>query len=173
MYIKAEASFWTAEEIDLTIDLNDWDSLTNNERYFVSHIFTFFAASDGIVNEKFGGVNFAVEVQSAEARCFYGFQIAVENIHSETYLLLVDTYIQDQKEKAHLLSAIETVPCVHKKAYWSYNYVCGPTSCSFMPEPGPNYTQHYRFRYVYFVPIPTYESDAGITIAGMFYKIDL
>ena len=130
MYKKAEASFWTAEEINLTSDLNDWDSLTNNERYFVSHIFTFFAASDGIVNEKFGGVNFAVEVQSAEARCFYGFQITVENIHSETYSLLIDTYIQDQKEKAHVLSAIETVPCVHKKATWALEW-CYANNVSF------------------------------------------
>merc|ERR1711935_1072963 len=129
MYKKAEASFWTAEEIDLACDLNDWDSLSNNERHFVSHILAFFAASDGIVNENLAG-NFTTEVQSAEARCFYGFQIAVENIHSETYSLLIDTYIKDQKEKTHLLNAIETVPCVQKKAQWALQW-CDPNNASF------------------------------------------
>ena len=108
MYKKAEASFWTAEEIDLAEDLKHWESLSSNERHFVSHVLAFFAASDGIVNENLAQ-NFATEVQSAEARCFYGFQIAVENIHSETYSLLIDTYIKDQQEKTHLLHAIETV----------------------------------------------------------------
>lgn len=129
MYKKAEASFWTAEEIDLAEDLKDWDGLTNNERHFVSHILAFFAASDGIVNENLSG-NFATEVQSAEARCFYGFQIAVENIHSETYSLLIDTYIKDQKEKMHLLHAIETVPCVQKKANWALQW-CDSNNASF------------------------------------------
>ena len=129
MYKKAEASFWTAEEIDLASDLNDWDSLSNNERHFVSHILAFFAASDGIVNENLAG-NFTTEVQSAEARCFYGFQIAVENIHSETYSLLIDTYIKDQREKTHLLNAIETVPCVQKKAQWALQW-CDPNNASF------------------------------------------
>ena len=129
MYKKAEASFWTAEEIDLAEDLKDWDRLTNNERHFVSHILAFFAASDGIVNENLSG-NFATEVQSAEARCFYGFQIAVENIHSETYSLLIDTYIKDQKEKMHLLHAIETVPCVQKKANWALTW-CDSNNASF------------------------------------------
>ena len=129
MYKKAEASFWTAEEIDLAEDLKDWDGLTNNERHFVSHILAFFAASDGIVNENLSG-NFATEVQSAEARCFYGFQIAVENIHSETYSLLIDTYIKDQKEKMHLLHAIETVPCVQKKANWALKW-CDSNNASF------------------------------------------
>jgi ribonucleotide reductase beta subunit family protein with ferritin-like domain len=129
MYKKAEASFWTAEEIDLANDLNDWDSLSNNERHFVSHILAFFAASDGIVNENLAG-NFTTEVQSAEARCFYGFQIAVENIHSETYSLLIDTYVKDQKEKTHLLNAIETVPCVQKKAQWALQW-CDPNNASF------------------------------------------
>mmetsp|Transcript_40975 Transcript_40975/g.85970 ORF Transcript_40975/g.85970 Transcript_40975/m.85970 type:complete len:410 (-) Transcript_40975:198-1427(-) len=129
MYKKAEASFWTAEEIDLASDLNDWDALTNNERHFVSHILAFFAASDGIVNENLTG-NFTTEVQSAEARCFYGFQIAVENIHSETYSLLIDTYIKDQKEKTHLLNAIETVPCVQKKANWALKW-CDANNASF------------------------------------------
>eukprot|EP00571_Detonula_confervacea_P013073 CAMPEP_0172310740 /NCGR_PEP_ID=MMETSP1058-20130122/12663_1 /TAXON_ID=83371 /ORGANISM="Detonula confervacea, Strain CCMP 353" /LENGTH=408 /DNA_ID=CAMNT_0013023675 /DNA_START=30 /DNA_END=1256 /DNA_ORIENTATION=- len=129
MYKKAEASFWTAEEIDLASDLKDWDTLSNNERHFVSHILAFFAASDGIVNENLSG-NFATEVQSAEARCFYGFQIAVENIHSETYSLLIDTYVKDQKEKMHLLNAIETVPCVQKKANWALKW-CDADHASF------------------------------------------
>jgi len=129
MYKKAEASFWTAEEIDLAEDLKDWDGLTNNERHFVSHILAFFAASDGIVNENLCG-NFATEVQSAEARCFYGFQIAVENIHSETYSLLIDTYIKDQADKMHLLNAIETVPCVQKKANWALKW-CDSRHASF------------------------------------------
>lgn len=126
---KAEASFWTAEEIDLACDLKDWDNLSNNERHFVSHILAFFAASDGIVNENLSG-NFATEVQSAEARCFYGFQIAVENIHSETYSLLIDTYIKDYGEKMHLLNAIETVPCVQKKASWALQW-CDANNASF------------------------------------------
>jgi len=129
MYKKAEASFWTAEEIDLAGDLNDWDSLSHNERHFVSHILAFFAASDGIVNENLAG-NFTTEVQSAEARCFYGFQIAVENIHSETYSLLIDTYVKDPREKSHLLNAIETVPCVQKKAQWALQW-CEPENASF------------------------------------------
>ena len=129
MYKKAEASFWTAEEIDLASDLKDWEGLTNNERHFVSHVLAFFAASDGIVNENLSG-NFATEVQSAEARCFYGFQIAVENIHSETYSLLIDTYVKDQTEKMHLLNAIETVPCVQKKAKWALQW-CDSNNASF------------------------------------------
>jgi ribonucleoside-diphosphate reductase subunit M2 len=129
MYKKAEASFWTAEEIDLAEDLKHWDDLSNNERHFISHVLAFFAASDGIVNENLAG-NFATEVQSAEARCFYGFQIAVENIHSETYSLLIDTYVKDQTEKMHLLNAIETVPSVKKKAKWALKW-CDANSASF------------------------------------------
>ena len=129
MYKKAEASFWTAEEIDLASDLSDWEGLTDNERHFVSHILAFFAASDGIVNENLSG-NFATEVQSPEARFFYGFQIAVENIHSETYSLLIDTYIKDQKTKSHLLNAIEEVPCVQKKARWALQW-CDANNASF------------------------------------------
>ena len=129
MYKKAEASFWTAEEIDLGYDMKDWETLSNNERHFISHILAFFAASDGIVNENLSG-NFATEVQSSEARCFYGFQIAVENIHSETYSLLIDTYIKDQTEKSHLLNAIETVPCVQKKANWALQW-CDANNASF------------------------------------------
>ena len=129
LFRSAEASFWTAKEIDLASDLKDWEGLTNNERHFISHILAFFAASDGIVNENLTG-NFATEVQSPEARCFYGFQIAVENIHSETYSLLIDTYIKDQEEKMHLLRAIETVPYVCKKANWALKW-CDPRHASF------------------------------------------
>ncbi|KAL3804982.1 hypothetical protein ACHAWO_001840 [Cyclotella atomus] len=129
MYKKAEASFWTAEEIDLAADLNDWDRLSSNEKHFVSHVLAFFAASDGIVNENLSG-NFATEVTSSEARCFYGFQIAVENIHSETYSLLIDTYVKDSEEKMHLLNAIETVPCVQKKALWALRW-CDANNASF------------------------------------------
>ena len=129
MYKKAEASFWTAEEIDLANDLKDWDGLNSNERHFVSHILAFFAASDGIVNENLAA-NFATEIQSPEARCFYGFQIAVENIHSETYSLLIDTYVKNAEEKNHLLNAIETVPCVQKKARWALQW-CERDNASF------------------------------------------
>jgi len=129
MYKKAEASFWTAEEIDLASDLKDWENLSSNERHFVSHVLAFFAASDGIVNENLAQ-NFATEIQSPEARCFYGFQIAVENIHSETYSLLIDTYIRDPNEKTHLLTAIDTVPCVQKKANWALKW-CSPENASF------------------------------------------
>ena len=116
-------------EIDLASDLKDWEGLTDNERHFISNVLAFFAASDGIVNENLSG-NFAKEVQSPEARFFYGFQIAVENIHSETYSLLIDTYIRDQKTKSHLLNAIETVPCVQKKARWALRW-CDASNASF------------------------------------------
>lgn len=129
MYKKAEASFWTAEEIDLASDMPDWDKLSDNERHFVSHVLAFFAASDGIVNENLAQ-NFCTEIQSAEARCFYGFQITVENIHSETYSLLIDTYVKDPIEKKHLLHAIETVPCVQKKAQWALQW-CSREYASF------------------------------------------
>lgn len=129
MYKKAEASFWTAEEIDLASDLQDWKGLNEKERHFVSHILAFFAASDGIVNENLAA-NFATELQIPEARCFYGFQIAVENIHSETYSLLIDTYIRDPKKRNHLLNAIETVPCVQKKAHWALRW-CDRNYASF------------------------------------------
>ena len=129
MYKQAEASFWTAEEIDLAGDLKDWENLSFNERHFVSHVLAFFAASDGIVNENLAQ-NFATEIQSPEARCFYGFQIAVENIHSETYSLLIDTYIRDTEEKHRLLTAIDTVPCVRKKASWALQW-CNADHASF------------------------------------------
>jgi len=122
MYKKHEASFWTAEEIDLSPDLKDWERLTNDEQHFVKHVLAFFAASDGIVNENLA-VNFMKEVQLPEARCFYGFQIMIENIHSETYSLLIDTYIKDNVEKKRLFNALETVPCVQKKAQWALKWI--------------------------------------------------
>lgn len=122
-YKKSEASFWTAEEIDLSADLVDWESkLNTDEKHFIKHVLAFFAASDGIVNENLA-IHFLNEVQYPEARCFYGFQIMMENIHSETYSLLIDTYIKDPIEKDHLLHAIETVPCVQKKAEWALRWI--------------------------------------------------
>ena len=122
-YKKSEASFWTAEEIDLSNDLSDWDNkLNDNERHFVKHVLAFFAASDGIVNENLA-INFLNEVQYPEARFFYGFQVMMENIHSETYSLLIDTYIKDPIEKDKLLHAVETVPCVGKKAEWALKWI--------------------------------------------------
>jgi ribonucleoside-diphosphate reductase beta chain len=122
MYKKHEASFWTAEEIDLSDDMKDWNALNNGERHFISHVLAFFAASDGIVNENLA-VNFMSEVQLPEARCFYGFQIMMENIHSETYALLIDTYIKDPQEKTRLFHAIDTVPAVKKKAEWALRWI--------------------------------------------------
>jgi len=123
MYKQAEASFWTAEEIDLAADMTDWDTkLNNDEKHFIKHVLAFFAASDGIVNENLA-INFLNEVQYPEARCFYGFQIMMENIHSETYSLLIDTYIKDPIEKDSLLHAIDTVPCVKKKADWALRWI--------------------------------------------------
>ena len=122
MYKKAEASFWTAEEIDLSQDLKDWENLNDGERHFISHVLAFFAASDGIVNENLA-INFMQEVQIPEARCFYGFQIMMENIHSETYSLLIDTYIKKQSEKDYLFNALETVPCVKKKGEWALRWI--------------------------------------------------
>ncbi|GHA65341.1 ribonucleoside-diphosphate reductase small subunit [Pontibacter akesuensis] len=122
MYKQAEASFWTAEEIDLSQDLKDWENLNDGERHFISHVLAFFAASDGIVNENLA-VNFMNEVQIPEARCFYGFQIMMENIHSETYSLLIDTYVKKQSEKDHLFNALETVPAVGKKGEWALKWI--------------------------------------------------
>lgn len=122
MYKKAEASFWTAEEVDLSKDLQHWESLKDDERYFISHVLAFFAASDGIVNENLVE-RFTQEVQVTEARCFYGFQIAMENIHSEMYSLLIDTYIKDPKERDYLFNAVETLECVKKKADWALNWI--------------------------------------------------
>ncbi|MEQ6167067.1 MULTISPECIES: ribonucleoside-diphosphate reductase small subunit [unclassified Ekhidna] len=122
-YKKAEASFWTAEEIDLSQDLKDWqNTMTDDEKHFIKHVLAFFAASDGIVNENLAE-NFVAEVQYTEAKFFYGFQIAVENIHSETYSLLIDTYVKDPKEKDYLFNAIETMDCVKKKADWALRWI--------------------------------------------------
>ena len=123
MYKQAEASFWTAEEIDLSPDLVDWnEKLNDDERFFIKQVLAFFAASDGIVNENLA-VNFMNEVQYPEARCFYGFQIMMENIHSETYSLLIDTYIKDTAEKGRLFHAMETVPAVKRKADWALRWI--------------------------------------------------
>ena len=122
-YKKMEASFWTAEEIDLSQDLNDWNNrLNEDEKYFIKHILAFFAASDGIVNENLAE-NFVNEVQYAEAKFFYGFQIMMENIHSETYSLLIDTYVKDESEKNELFTAIEVFPAIKKKADWALKWI--------------------------------------------------
>lgn len=121
MYKKAMACFWTVNEVDLGNDMGHWNSLSDNERHFISHVLAFFAASDGIVNENLA-VNFMTEIQIPEARCFYGFQIAMENIHSEMYSLLIDTYIRDSAEKNRLLNSIETIPCIKKKAEWALGW---------------------------------------------------
>ncbi|KAJ7368190.1 ribonucleotide reductase small subunit [Mycena albidolilacea] len=123
MYKKAEASFWTAEEMDLSKDMHDWNNkLNSDERHFISHVLAFFAASDGIVNENLLE-RFSNEVQIAEARCFYGFQIMMENIHSETYSLLIDTYIKEPAERDFLFDAIETIPCIKRKADWALRWI--------------------------------------------------
>ena len=122
-YKRAEASFWTAEEIDLSPDLIDWENkLNDNERHFVKHVLAFFAASDGIVNENLAE-NFLSEVQYTEAKFFYGFQVAMENVHSETYSLLIDTYIKDTADKNYLFNAIDTMDCVRKKADWALRWI--------------------------------------------------
>ncbi|TDL19348.1 ribonucleotide reductase [Rickenella mellea] len=123
MYKKAEASFWTAEEIDLSKDLYDWENkMSENERHFIGHVLAFFAASDGIVNENLVQ-RFCNEVQIPEARCFYGFQIMMENIHSEIYSLLINTYIKDSDHRGRLFDAIETIPCVGRKAEWALKWI--------------------------------------------------
>ncbi|WP_353078270.1 ribonucleotide-diphosphate reductase subunit beta [Flavobacterium sp.] len=122
-YKKMEASFWTAEEIDLSQDLNDWNNkLSADEKYFIKHILAFFAASDGIVNENLAE-NFVNEVQYAEAKFFYGFQIMMENIHSETYSLLIDTYVKDEAEKNELFNALDVFPAIKKKADWALKWI--------------------------------------------------
>jgi len=128
MYKKHEASFWTAEEIDLSQDNKDWDSLTDSEQHFVKHVLAFFAASDGIVLENLGG-RFSTEIQIPEARAFYGFQIAMENIHSETYSLLIEQYIKDTAEKDKIFDAIHTMPPVREKAEWAMSWM--NDDCSF------------------------------------------
>lgn len=121
------AVFWTAEEIDLMADLSDWEKLNEQEKHFITHVLAFFAASDGIVNENLAQ-RFYNDVQIPEARCFYGFQIAMENIHSETYSLLIDTYVKDPKEKDKLFHAVENFECVAKKANWAMNWISSKNS---------------------------------------------
>ena len=122
MYKEAEANFWTAEELDLEKDLKDFNKLKDGEKHFVKNVLAFFAASDGIVNENLVE-KFCKEVKILEAKFFYGFQIAIENIHSETYSLLIDTYIKDLVLKDKLLNAIETIPSVNKKAEWALKWI--------------------------------------------------
>ena len=126
-YKKQEACIWTAEEIDLHTDLNDWNNkLSEDEKYFIKHILAFFAASDGIVNENLAE-NFVSEVQYPEAKFFYGFQLMMENIHSETYSLLIDTYVKDEAEKHQLFHAIETFPAIKEKAEWALKWIESPS----------------------------------------------
>ena len=122
MYKAAEANFWTTEELDLSKDMKDYNTLSKDEQYFINHILAFFAASDGIVNENLVE-RFCTEVKVLEAKFFYGFQIAMENIHSETYSLLIDTYVKDLNEKNKLLNAIDTIPSVKKKADWAFKWI--------------------------------------------------
>ena len=150
MYKNQEACIWTAEEIDLSADINDWrNNLNDNERHFIKHILAFFAASDGIVNENLAE-NFVKEVQYSEAKFFYGFQIMLENIHSETYSLLIDTYITDPAEKHMLFNAIETIPAVKKKAEWALKWV---------------ESEHFQERLIAFAAVE------GIFFSGSFCSI--
>lgn len=122
MYKKSQASFWAAEEVDLSLDVQQWQNLTESEKQFISHILAFFAASDGIVLENLAA-RFLNDIQIPEARAFYGFQIAMENVHSEMYSLLLETLINDSKEKYRLFNAIENIPCVARKAQWALNWI--------------------------------------------------
>lgn len=122
MYKKAEASFWTAEEIDLSKDMKDWNTLNENEKHFIKYVLGFFAGSDGIVVENLA-IRFMKDISIPEARCFYGFQLAIENIHSETYSMLIDTYVRDEVEKNNLFHAINTIPCVGQKAQWAMRWI--------------------------------------------------
>jgi len=124
MYKKQVDCFWRAEEVDLSKDLGDWSRLNEDEQYFISMVLAFFAASDGIVMENLA-TRFMADVQLAEARAFYGFQIAMENIHSEMYSLLIDTYIKDRETRGRMFSAIKTVPCIQKKADWARKWISG------------------------------------------------
>ena len=128
LYKRQMAVFWTAEEIDLVPDLTDWEKLNKGEKHFISHVLSFFAASDGIVGENLS-MRFYNDVQIPEARCFYGFQIAMENIHSEMYGLLIDTYIKDPEQKDKLFHAIDHLSCVKKKAHWALKWI--ESSASF------------------------------------------
>ncbi|XP_060713233.1 ribonucleoside-diphosphate reductase subunit M2 B [Tachysurus vachellii] len=127
MYKQAQASFWTVEEVDLSKDQAHWETLKPEEKYFICHVLAFFAASDGIVNENLVQ-RFSQEVQVPEARFFYGFQILIENVHSEMYSLLINTYIKDLKERDYLFNAIETLPCVKRKADWALQWISDTNS---------------------------------------------
>lgn len=126
-YKESMACFWTAEEIDLYQDLEDWEKLSANEKHYISHVLAFFSASDGIINENLC-LRFYNDVQLPEARSFYGFQIAMENIHAETYGLLIDTYIKNAKEKEYLFKAMENIPCIKKKADWALKWIYSDNS---------------------------------------------
>ncbi|KAA0710493.1 Ribonucleoside-diphosphate reductase subunit M2 B [Triplophysa tibetana] len=132
MYKQAQASFWTVEEVDLSKDLAHWDNLKSDEQHFISHVLAFFAASDGIVNENLASLStvqrFSQEVQLPEARSFYGFQILIENVHSEMYGMLINTYIRDLKERDYLFNAIQTMPCVRRKAEWALEWISDTNS---------------------------------------------
>jgi len=150
-YKKAQASFWTTEEVDLSPDMKHWnEKMTEEEKYFIKHVLAFFAASDGIVVENLA-VKFMKEVQLPEARCFYGFQIAIENIHSEMYSLLIDTYVKEEQERARLFNAIETVPTVKKKAEWALKWI--------------NHDDSFAYRLVAFAAVE------GIFFSGSFCSI--
>jgi ribonucleoside-diphosphate reductase beta chain len=128
MYKKAERSFWTAEEIDLETDIVHWNGkLNDDEQHFIKYVLAFFAASDGIVLENLA-MNFMAEIQLPEARCFYGFQIAIENIHSETYSMLIDTFIKNNEERHNLFNAIDTIPCIKQKADWALKWISSDRS---------------------------------------------
>ena len=149
-YKKQQACIWTAEEIDLSADLDDWRNVLNDdEKHFVKHVLAFFAASDGIVNENLAE-NFVREVQYTEAKFFYGFQIMMENIHSETYSLLIDTYISDAAEKHKLFHAVETIPAVKRKADWALKWINSP---------------HFQERLIAFAAVE------GIFFSGSFCSI--
>jgi ribonucleoside-diphosphate reductase subunit M2 len=128
-YKEAEASIWTVSEIDLSSDMKDWDNMTADEQHFVKHVLAFFAASDGIVLENLAG-RFMTDVKIPEARCFYGFQIMIENVHSETYSILIDTYIRDTDEKLRLFHAVDTIACVREKASWALKWITSTDSFS-------------------------------------------
>jgi len=150
MYKKHEASFWTAEEIDLGSDMKDWITLSADEQHFIKWVLAFFAASDGIVLENLA-TNFITEVQIPEARAFYGFQLMIENVHSETYSLLIDTYIKDNIEKSQLLNAIDTIPFIKRKAEWALRWI--------------NHTNSFAERIVAFAAVE------GIFFSGSFCAI--
>lgn len=127
LYKKAVASFWTVEEVDLSKDMNDWNKLKSEEQHFIKNVLAFFAGSDGIVLENLA-IRFMNDIKIPEAACFYGFQIAIENIHSEMYSLLIDTYIKDTSEKQYLFNAIDTIPSVQKKAQWAIKWINSESS---------------------------------------------